>query len=696
MFHTALETMFPKLSCLLLCLSLPALAETPVFGPVASYAALQAPLAIASADFNGDGVLDLAVANGGTSTVSIFLGKGGGAFLPGTNVSLPAGCDPAYLAAGSFTGAPSPDLLAVCPVGGLYVLPNMGGGNFGAGLFTTLPAPAWVGNLMLGSIHPAIGDFNGDGNLDIAIQTFGTDIETAAGAWYLLLGKGTGLFQAPAQLPFSGFLPLSVAAGDFTGDGNLDLVALLSDENGNISLQFATGNGLGKFTLTPKTADLPTTSGSLLEVADVNGDGKLDLVVAGSALYVNILSALGASPASLGASAVTVLLGDGTGGFTMKFNATEGAYMSGAALANILGSGNLDLVETMIQDNIPAGTPPTGAIEVRPGNGDGTFGSPITLPSLSSTTIPTDLAVADFNGDGRPDIAVSSVPAAPLPSFSLDTDLGDLLISILSQFPNGDATVLLNQTPVLPAITSGSAANGATYIAGGLVPGSWAQVKGANLATVTNYIWQSSDFAGLGENLPTNLKGTSVTVNGLPAAVYYVDPAQINFQVPTGVSGTASVQVSVNGSASNTVTAADSAGSPGIFPVAVNGVNYAGGVFTDGKYIGDPTVSSAFRNATPGDQIQLFATGLTISPAGVLVTEQGVSGVSVTIGTVTFPADFAGLVAVGEFQVNFTVPQQFASMPAASYPITIAVNGVSSPATINSVPPGQVVIPIQP
>jgi uncharacterized protein (TIGR03437 family) len=94
--------------------------------------------------------------------------------------------------------------------------------------------------------------------------------------------------------------------------------------------------------------------------------------------------------------------------------------------------------------------------------------------------------------------------------------------------------------------------------------------------------------------------------------------------------------------------------------------------------------------------VQLFATALTASPAGVLVSQQGVSGVTVTIGSVTFPADFAALVAVGEFQVNFTVPQQFATMPATSYPITIAVNGVSSPSTINSAPPGQVVIPVQP
>ena len=136
--------------------------------------------------------------------------------------------------------------------------------------------------------------------------------------------------------------------------------------------------------------------------------------------------------------------------------------------------------------------------------------------------------------------------------------------------------------------------------------------------------------------------------------------------------------------------------SPGIFPVIVNKVNYPAGVFPDGKYARDPSVSSAFRNAKPGGAIQLFATGLTAEPAGVLPTPFGVSSVTVTIGGVTVPADFAGLVAAGEFQINFTVPQQFATRPVGNYPISISVNGVSSPATINTSPPGPLVIPIQP
>ena len=245
-----------------------------------------------------------------------------------------------------------------------------------------------------------------------------------------------------------------------------------------------------------------------------------------------------------------------------------------------------------------------------------------------------------------------------------------------------------------PALAAGSAANGATYITGGLVPGSWAQVKGTGLAA-TSRTWAAADFAGLGTNLPTNLSGTSVTVNGKPAAVYYVSPTQVDFQVPAGITGTASVQVSYNGAASNVITGAAANNSPGVIPIIVNGTNYAAGLFLDGKIAGDPAIGPAFRKAKPGDVLQLFATGLTPSPAGVQVSFQALSGVTVTLGTITAPADAAGLVASGEFQINFTVPPQFASQPEGNYPLTITVNGVSSPSAINSNPPGPIVVPIQ-
>jgi uncharacterized protein (TIGR03437 family) len=244
-----------------------------------------------------------------------------------------------------------------------------------------------------------------------------------------------------------------------------------------------------------------------------------------------------------------------------------------------------------------------------------------------------------------------------------------------------------------PALTS-APANGATYVTGGLVPGSWAQVKGTNLSVVARH-WQDADFAGLGNRLPTDLSGVQVSVNGTAAAVYYVSPSQVSFQVPAGVSGTADVQVTRDGMVSNTLSAQAVSSAPAIFPIIIGGTNYAAAVFLDGKIAADPSNGPAFRNTVPGDVVQLFATGLAPSPAGTTVSTTLLNGVTVTIGNVTIPATAAALVAVGEFQINFTVPQQFASLPPGTYPISISINGASSPSTINSNPPGPVVIPIQ-
>ncbi len=287
-------------------------------------------------------------------------------------------------------------------------------------------------------------------------------------------------------------------------------------------------------------------------------------------------------------------------------------------------------------------------------------------------------------GGTSPRVYFSSFPTGSFPDYT--TQIFESVALTLSAAAPG------------PLLTPTAVENGATYISGGLVPGSWAQARGFNLGGTTRH-WGSSDFTGLGNNLPTNLSGIGVKVNGTAAAVYFISPDQVNFQVPAGVTGNATVQVFNNGAASNSVTVAAATNSPGIFPVIENGVNYPASVFNvDGKFAGDPSIGPAFRNAKPGDLIQLYATGLMPSLAGAVVVPQLLSGVTVTltIGSVTFPADAVALVYAGEFQINFTVPPQFAIMPAGNYPLTITVNGVSSPATIESNPPAAVVLPIQP
>ena len=228
-------------------------------------------------------------------------------------------------------------------------------------------------------------------------------------------------------------------------------------------------------------------------------------------------------------------------------------------------------------------------------------------------------------------------------------------------------------TGLSPVLLPGSVANGASFEAR-VVPGSWAQVKGTNLAPVTR-IWQPSDF-GNATGLPTTLSGIQVKVNNLPAPVYFISPSQISFQVPQGVSGVINVQVIRDGIPSNVIPGSAAASAPGLFGYAAGTKTYAAAVFANSStVVGDPSVSgNTVRKARPGDRIALYATGLTASPSGVVPAPSGLPGVSGTIGSTAATVEFAGLVGAGLFQINILVP----NLAPGDYPLVIRYDGQAS------------------
>jgi len=649
---------------LFLCLlfSRTASAAAPSFAAPLALPAQQAPLGIAAGDFNGDGFQDIAIANAASATVSVYLGNGSGTFSPAATVTLPAGCSAAYLASAKFTGAAQPDLLVVCAMGQVLVLPNAGRGAFGKPISTTLPLGAWIGNLMIGQVHPAIADFNGDGKLDLVIPGQGTSAYGAGQvAWYLLLGKGDGTFQTPSSVPFTGVMPLSVVAGDFNGDGKTDLAAAAYDSTGAPWLEIALGNGDSTFQ-TPVLSQLPATSGTVLLAADVNGDGKLDIVVAGSCLYLN-LTGTGGSESNAG---VTVLLGDGKGNFTIGFDTTEPNYVSDATLAGVLETGRLDLVEATISFS-SADTAPSGAIQIRPNNGDGTFGSPIVLPT-STSVVPTDVTTADFNGDGRPDIATASLPPQPLAlNVSLNSNFSQLLQSVLVQLPSGGADVFLNLTPEFPTITGIGVSGGGT----GIAQNTWISIYGIDLAPASlgqgGLTW--SNAPSFPSQMPTVLDGVSVTVNGKPAYIYYVSGSQLNVLTPLD-STTGRVAVTVNNGTSTSAafTANLQTVSPGFLRFG-DGVHVAA-LHADYSYLGPASMSVpgyTFTPAAPGETILLFCDGLGL-PASPLTAGSAVQiGVLPTpwpiiqIGELSATVKYAALISPGLYQLNVVVPPLAAS-----------------------------------
>ncbi|HEX3743997.1 MAG TPA: FG-GAP-like repeat-containing protein [Bryobacteraceae bacterium] len=646
-------------------------AQVPSFAAPVTAAAQQSPLAITAADFNKDGFQDLAVANAETSTISIFLGNGKGQFSAGPVLNEPAGCEGGYVTAGNFTGAASPDILAVCPLGAFVVFPNAGKGAFGPPLVTSLPSGAWVGNLLLGSIHPAIADFNGDGHLDIALPLF--DQDSFTGSWYALSGKGDGTFGPGISVDFYGVIPISVVVGDFNGDKKPDLVSAGYDENNNLLLQFDAGIGDGSFAI-PRSVILPQAAGSILLAADVNGDGKLDIIVAGSSLYENLNNlgnslGGGTSQNPNGSAALTVLLGDGTGGFNQVFNALESTYVSGAVLADVLGRGKLDLVETIIAGNFLAGTAPTGAVSVRLSNGDGTFGSPMML-NVPATTIPTDVTAADFNGDGLADIAFAALPSKGVTINLQGLDgLDGLLQQVLSQLPNGSGEVLLNTAAAVtpPALTF-TDTNAASFATGPVAKGSIVTAFGTNIAAQT--------ANAMTVPLPLNLGGDTISIQDAGGAttaapMFYVSQGQINYEIPDSVaSGSATVTIQ-SGSTAFTATQQIVAVAPGIF--ATNGVA-VGSVIR--VVNGVQQYSSLTQNGAPasidlsGGQtfVVLYGTGI----------HNHVSPVVAHIGNTQVTAAYAGVQGyyVGEDQINIQLPASLAG--AGVIPVSIVVDGQTS------------------
>lgn len=320
------------------------------------------PSPVVAGDFNQDGKLDLAVANLVSDNITILLGNGDATFR--TPLDYSTGSGPHSLAIGDFNGDGKLDLVTANngPLGSgqpgntVSVLLGNGDGTFQAAVNYGTGSGPWA---------LAVGDFNGDGKLDVVTANI------ASNSISVLLGNGDGTFQ-PAVSYASGAQPMAIATGDFNGDGKLDL-AVTSDIGANVSVLLGNGDGTFQTAVNYNTGGEPRS----LALGDFNGDGKLDLAVANRS-----------------DSNISVLLGNGDGTFQAAVNYAVGITPEALALADFNGDGKLDLVTANTNSS---------NVSVLLGNGDGTFEAHM---DYSGVLQPESLATGDFNGDGRIDLAV--------------------------------------------------------------------------------------------------------------------------------------------------------------------------------------------------------------------------------------------------------------------------------------------------
>ena len=299
---------------------------------------------VAVGDVDADGRADLAVVNADSDDVSILVGNGAGTFAP--EIRVPVGVEPSALVFAQLTSDTNLDLAVTnSATDDVSILAGNGDGTF------TALAPVRVGRAPSSIVS---GDLNDDGKSDLAVTN------TSHNTVSVLLGNGDGTFGLVFPPTAVGTEPSDLALGDFNGDTRLDLV---TSNHGSDDFRIHLGNGNGTFTPGPspyiyRTGAFPT----MVEVADLDGDGSLDFMIS--------------------ASGTRVHLGNGDATFT---GGTFVGYGPAAYPVDLDGDGILDHV---------------GSIgSIRLGNGDGTFGNESSY-ALDSRVA----ATGDFDLDGHIDL----------------------------------------------------------------------------------------------------------------------------------------------------------------------------------------------------------------------------------------------------------------------------------------------------
>ncbi len=535
-------------------------------------------------------------------------------------------------------------------------------------------------------ISIVVADFNGDGKPDLAIADFNS------GDVSILLGNGNGTFQTAVSYG-AGTRPISIATGDFNGDGILDLAIANNASSGTVSILLGQGNGTFK-----QGAAYPAGSSSrYVAVGDFNDDGNLDLAVANQT-----------------SNNVSILLGNGNGTFQAPVNYNAGSAPVFVAAVALGTSGVLDLVVADASSGIQS------TVSVLLGNGDGTFQPAV---SYSTGSRPESVAVADFNGDGIPDLATADYSANEVSVLlgtgngafgqAVNYTVGTEPVAIATADFNGDGYADLvtanfdeKNVSVLLGNGDGTFKTAVSYGAGSYPRAIAAvDVNGDNAPDL-----EVANDIGNNVSILLNTGGTFVTTTSSPNPSNFGQPVTFSTTVAASLSGsptpTGSVTWTENGS---TVLGTMTLNSSGQASLIVSTLTSGTDTITT-AYSGNSTYNpnsapplTQTVNGGNGPLVTLNPTSLTFATQDIgtksapqVVTLTNVGNATLTITSITTTANFhqsntcgSGLLAGGSCTINVSFAPAKAGMLTGT--LSVTDNAPGSPQTVSLSGTGTVV-----